>query len=380
MNKGPFEGILVVDLTRVLAGPYVTMLLADLGATVVKVEPPQGDDARTFPPFISGKSGYFSSINRGKLSIALDLKAQADRDIFEKLLAKADILIENFRGGALDKLGYGWDVVHAKYPRLIYAAVSGFGHTGPYKARPAYDMVVQAMGGIMSLTGHDGAPPTRVGTSIGDITAGLFATIGVATALYERERKGVGQKVDVAMLDCQIALLENAMIRYVATGQVPGRMGSRHPSIAPFGAFAANDGHLVIAAGNDHLFRELANALGLPQMAKDARFLTNADRTAHIDDLYHEMEAMTLTDSVAAWLSRLEKAGIPCGPINNMAGVMADPQVRARNMVVGLDDPIMGHLDVPGNPIKLSAHDDPPGRAAAPNLDADRAAILNMIA
>jgi CoA:oxalate CoA-transferase len=379
MNNGPFSGLLVVDLTRVLAGPFATMVMADLGATVVKVEPPQGDDARTFPPFISGKSGYFSSINRGKLSIALNLKANDDREIFERLLAKADLLVENFRGGTLEKLGYDWPRLHAKFPRLIYAAVSGFGHTGPYKERPAYDMVVQAMGGIMSLTGHHNAPPTRVGTSIGDITAGLFSTIGIASALYERERTGKGQKIDVGMLDCQVALLENAMIRYVATGEIPHRMGSRHPSIAPFGAFAAKDGHLVVAAGNDSLFRELCACLSIPQMGEDLRYRTNADRSLHIDELYRALEEIFMTDTVAHWLARLEAAGIPCGPINNMAGVMSDPQVRARNMIVSLDDPVMGRLDVPGNPIKLSAHDDPAARAPAPNLDADRAKILKLI-
>jgi CoA:oxalate CoA-transferase len=376
---GPFSGLLAVDLTRVLAGPFATMVLADLGATVVKVEPPQGDDARSFPPFISGKSGYFSSINRGKLSIALNLKTDDDRKVFERLLAKADILVENFRGGTLEKLNYDWDKLHARFPRLIYAAVSGFGHTGPYKERPAYDMVVQAMGGIMSLTGHHDAPPTRVGTSIGDITAGLFSTIGIATALYERERTGKGQKIDVGMLDCQVALLENAMIRYVATGEIPQRMGSRHPSIAPFGAFAAKDGHLVVAAGNDPMFRELCACLNIPAMADDPRYRTNADRSRNINELYKELEQIFMTDSIATWLSRLEVAGIPCGPINNMAGVMTDPQVRARNMVVGLDDPLMGRLDVPGNPIKLSAHDDPATRPPAPNLDADRAAVLKLI-
>ena len=234
-RRGPFSGLLVVDLTRVLAGPYAALMMAELGARVIKVEAPEGDDSRRYGPFVRGdegaaKSGYFMSINRGKESIVLDLKKKNDRSLFEALLARADVLIENYRGGTMEKLGYAWDSLKNKYPRLIYAAVSGFGHTGPYAKRPAYDMVVQAMGGIMSLTGHPGGPPTRVGTSVGDLTAALFGTVGIASALYDREKTGRGQKVDVAMLDCQVAILENAIARYVATGEVPGPRGTKHPS------------------------------------------------------------------------------------------------------------------------------------------------------
>src|SRR5947208_1173217 len=219
MSQGPFSGLLVLDLTRVLAGPYAALMMAELGARVVKIEPPEGDDARRYGPFITGengaaKSGYFMSINRGKESIALDLKKQEDRGIFDALLARADVLIENYRGGTMEKLGYGWEALKEKYPRLIYAAVSGFGHTGPYAARPAYDMVVQAMGGIMSLTGHPGGPPTRVGTSVGDIVAALFTAIGIATAPYDGRSSGFGRKIDVSMLDSQIAILENAVARH----------------------------------------------------------------------------------------------------------------------------------------------------------------------
>ena len=237
-GTAPLAGVLVLDLTRVLAGPYCTMVLADLGARIIKIEPPiVGDDSRHIGPFIKGKSAYFMSINRGKESIALDLKAEPDRAIFEKLLGTADVLVENYRGGTMEKLGYGWDNLYPRFPRLIYAAASGFGHTGPYKNRAAYDMVVQGMGGIMSLTGHPGTPPTRVGTSVGDITAGLFTTIGINAALFERSRTGLGRKIDVAMLDCQIAILENAIARYFSTGEVPGPLGARHPSITPFEAF-----------------------------------------------------------------------------------------------------------------------------------------------
>ena len=247
-RSGPFADVTVLDLTRVLAGPYCTMVLADLGARVIKVERPgAGDDARAFGPFAGGRSAYFASLNRGKESIALDLKAEADRATFEALLARADVLVENFRPGTLERLGFGWEALAPRFPRLVYAAVSGFGASGPYADRPAYDVIAQAMGGIMSLTGQPGAPPTRVGTSIGDIAAGLFTAIGVGAALHHRSATGRGTKIDVAMLDSQVAILENAIARYLATGEVPGPLGSRHPSIAPFAAFAAADGHLVLA-------------------------------------------------------------------------------------------------------------------------------------
>src|SRR6266850_998881 len=250
-QPGPLSGITIIDLSRILAGPYCTLLLAELGARVIKVEPPQrGDDARQYGPFKNGKSAYFISVNRGKESIALDLKSPAGREIFERLLDKADALVENFRPGTMEKLGYGWDALHERFPRLIYAAVSGFGHTGPLSPRPAYDMVVQAMGGVMSITGHPGGPPTRVGTSIGDVTAGLFGAIGVLAALHERATTGLGRWVDVAMLDSQVAILENAIARYAATGEVPGPLGARHPSIAPFAAFKTLDKPIVIAAGH----------------------------------------------------------------------------------------------------------------------------------
>src|SRR5581483_1207410 len=249
VTPGPLHGIHVVDLTRVLAGPYCTMILADLGADVVKVERPgTGDDARFIGPFVEGVSAYFASLNRGKRSVALDLHDDADRARFDELVAGADVLVENFRPGTMDRLGYGWDVLHERHPRLVYAAVSGFGHTGPLARRPAYDMVVQAMGGVMSITGHPGAPPTRVGTSIGDTTAGLFTAVGICSALFERAHTGEGAFIDVAMLDCQVAILENAIARYTATGVVPGPLGSRHPSITPFAAFEAQDGWFVIAA------------------------------------------------------------------------------------------------------------------------------------
>jgi CoA:oxalate CoA-transferase len=383
--KGPLTGLLVVDLTRVLAGPYASLMLAELGARVIKVETPKvGDDARHVGPFIKAKngktkSGYFMSINRGKESIALDLKADADRNVFEALLSRADILVENYRGGTMEKLGYGYETLKDKFPKLIYAGVSGFGHSGPYMKRPAYDMVVQAMGGVMSLTGHSDAPPTRVGTSIGDLGAGLFATIGIVTALYDRTRTGRGQKVDISMLDSQVALLENAIARYVATGEPPGRLGSRHPSIAPFAVFATKDGHIAIAAGNNELFARLCKVLGREDMIADSRFTSNPKRMDNHEPLHEEMEIALSGKTSHEWLALLDAAGIPCGPLNNVAEVMADPQVLHRNMIVTADDPDLGSVRMQGNPIKLSAYEDATTRPPAPELDADRAEILKEL-
>ncbi|MGH6928730.1 MAG: CaiB/BaiF CoA transferase family protein, partial [Dongiaceae bacterium] len=318
----------------------------------------------------------FMAMNRGKESLALDLKAPADRTIFERLLERADVLVENFRPGAMERLGYGWNDLHATHPRLIYAAASGFGHSGPYAPKPAYDMVVQGMGGIMSITGHPGGPPTRVGASIGDITAGLFTAIGIASALHHRHATGQGMKIDVAMLDCQVAILENAISRYFTTGKSPEPLGARHASIAPFAAFATKDGHIIVAAGTDALFRKLCVALLRPEMAEDARFTNNDLRSENVEALTAELEAILISHGSADWLARLEAAGVPCGPINDIAGIVNDPQIRSRNMIVAIDDPAAGPLKLAGNPIKLSEFPDPTSRPAAPALDGDRAAIL----
>ena len=366
--SGPLSDVTVVDLSRVLAGPYATMVLADLGARVIKVEPPGGgDDARRFGPFVGGRSVYYESLNRGKKGITLDLRDEGDRSRFEALLDGADVLVENYRPGAMERLGYGWDELSTRWPKLVYAAVSGFGHHGPYAERPAYDMVVQGMGGLMSLTGVPGGPPVRVGTSVGDITAGLFAVAGILGALHDRKRTGRGQMVDISMLDCQVAILENAIARHSATGEVPGPLGARHPSITPFGAYRTADRPIVLAAGNDNLFRSLCETLDRPELADHPRFLDNDARTRHADELSEELETVLRTRQADAWLERLKQAGVPCGPINDIAEVMADPAVRARNMIVGVDLPDGTRLEIAGNPIKLSSHDDPPSRPAAPD-------------
>lgn len=379
-RTGPLAGITVVDVSRILAGPYCTLLLAELGARVIKVETPEtGDDARHYGPFVNGKSAYFQSINRGKESIALNLKDDADRAVFDMLLATADVVVENFRPGTMEKLGYGWDTLHPRYPRLIYAAASGFGHSGPDMTRPAYDMVVQGMGGIMSVTGHPGSPPTRIGMSIGDIGSGLYTAVGLLSALYHRAMTGDATKVDIGMFDCQLALLENAAVRYFTSGTAPGPLGARHPSITPFEAFETGDGYVIIAAGNDALFRKLADGLGRPEWKDDPRYVTNPKRAENVETLKAELEAILKTAPTEHWMAVLDAAGVPAGPINDIGQAVSHPQAAARNMIVDVDDPITGPMKVIGNPIKISGFQDPTTRAPAPNLDQDRAKILKEI-
>ncbi len=376
-HKGPLSGMTIIDLSRILAGPYCTLLLAELGARVIKVEPPdKGDDARQYGPFKNGKSTYFASVNRGKESIALDLKTPQGRDIFERLLARADALVENFRPGTMERLGYGWESLHARYPRLVYAAVSGFGHSGPYASYPSYDMVVQGLGGIMSITGHPGMPLVRVGTSIGDLGGGLYAAVALNAALLHRERTGEATKVDVALFDCQLALLENAIMRYTTTGEIPGPMGARHPSITPFEAFPTRDGHIIIAAGNDGIFARLCAALGRPDLAQNPLYKTNALRNQNQEALRAELVDVLRRETSGHWIAVLEGAGVPCGPVNNVAQAIAHPQAAARNMLIAVDDPVAGPLKLVGNPMKISGFEDPPTRPAAPDLDGDRARIL----
>ncbi len=379
-QRGPLSGITVVDLSRILAGPYCTMLMAEMGARVIKVEPPKtGDDARAYGPFVKNHSAYFASINRGKESIALDLKADADKRIFEKLLEKADVVVENFRPGTMEKLGYGWEVLHKRYPQLIYAAASGFGHTGPNSKDPAYDMVVQGMGGIMSVTGFPGGEPTRVGMSIGDVGSGIYTAVAVNAALLHRFRTGEATKVDISMFDCQLALLEGVVVRYTAENVIPGPVGSRHATITPFQAFKTKDGNIIIAAGNDSLFVRLCNGLGKPGMGLDPDYLTNALRQKNQKRLEAEIEAILAEKTTAEWIKIIGDAGVPCGPINNIAQALQHPQVEARNMLVTVPDGEGGTVKVSGNPLKMSAFPDPPTRDAAPDLDANRAAILKEL-
>lgn len=375
--QGPLHGITVVDLTRVLAGPYCTMMLADLGARVIKIEnPDRGDDSRQVGPFVDGESAYFASVNRNKSSIALDLKDAADRAVLERMLESADVLVENFRAGVMDKLGYTWETLRARFPRLVYASISGFGQTGPYRNRPAYDMVVQAMGGLMSVTGEPGGNPARVGVSIGDIGAGLYATIGIQAALLRRATTGVGERVDISMLDCQVALLENPIARFSATGNVPAPLGTRHPSITPFDMFATQDGFVVIAVGNDALFQRLCDALGRPEWIDDPRFVSVPARNEHHVELKACLEERLRAATTAEWEAVLEAAGVPHGPLNGVPQIMKNAHVSARHMLVDVEIGAEKTLRVSGNPIKIG--DDWHTRTVnrAPRLDEDRHALL----
>ena len=354
-KSGPFSGLRILDLTRVLAGPYATMILGDLGAEIIKVEQPGlGDEARGFGPFQNDFSLYFMSINRGKKSITLDLKTEQGQQIFHNLLDKCDVLIENFRAGTMTKLGLGYDQLKEKYPELIYAACSGFGQTGPYSDRGAYDMIIQAMGGILSITGEPGQPPVRVGTSIGDITSALFTTIGVLSALHYRQKTGKGQLVDVGMLDCQVAILENALVRYFSSGEVPQPLGRRHPAITPFEALKSKDGYVVIAIGNDQLWQKFCQYVERSDLTDDPRFKTNALRTDNHAQLQPIMNQILGQKSTTEWVKELAKVGVPCGPVNTIDKVVEDPQIGAREMIVDLATQVAGQVQIPGIPIKLS--------------------------
>ena len=375
--NGPLKDLLVLDLTRVLVGPYCTMILSDLGARVIKVEAPEiGDDSRKFGPFVKDYSAYFMSLNRGKESIALNLKKEDDKKIFEKILAKADVLVENFKPGTLEKWGFGWKELSKKYPKLIYASASGFGQTGPLKELPAYDMVVQGMGGLMSVTGQPNSEPTRVGTSIGDITAGLFTAIGINAALYDRQKTGKGMYIDVSMLDCQIAILENAIARYLSKNEIPTPMGSRHPSIAPFEAFKTKDSYIIIAAGNDKLFESLCQTLNLNELINSSKFKSNSLRSENMDELKKILEDKLAYKTTNEWVKQFENLKIPCGPIYNIKEAVENPQVKARNMIVKAYHKVIGEFKLAGNPIKMSSYKDENKRGDIPDLDEHRNKIL----
>jgi CoA:oxalate CoA-transferase len=378
-KTGPLSGITVLDFSRVLAGPYCTMILADLGARVIKIEKLNtGDDARAFGPFVDAESAYFMCFNRGKESIALDLKSPRDRELLERLLANTDVLVENFRPGVMDRLGFGAERLAHAHPHIVYSSISGFGHTGPYSDHAAYDMVVQAMGGVMSLTGWPEAQPARVGTSIGDLGAGLFGAVGIIAALYKRTRDGQGTRVDVAMLDCQAALMETALARYDIDGVAPDRTGDLHPSLAPFETFAAADGRFVIAAGNDTLFLLMADAMGAPELALDARFLTNDNRVQNRPALCAAIEAITRLQPVEHWIVLLDEAGVPCAPINTIDRVIEHRQLQARNMIIKVQGESDREVRTAGNPIKMPAYPDidPNVAIRAPALNQHREAIL----
>ena len=353
---GALSGVLVLDLTRILSGPFATMTLADLGADVVKVEQPgAGDDTRAWgPPSQGGEAAYFLSINRNKRSLAVDLKSPEGRAAVWKLALKADVLVENFRPGTAARLGFGFEEVSAANPGLVYASISGFGQTGPDAGRAGYDAIAQARSGIMSVTGEADGPPVRVGVSSADLTAGMWATIGILAALHEKQRTGRGQWVDISLLDGSVAWLTYVSSGYFASGKIPQRYGSAHPTIAPYQAFASSDGYVMVAVGNDGLWRRYAGAIGRPELADDDRFTTNAERVRHRDVLIPLLAHIMATRTTKDWVDALNSAGVPVGPIQTVDEALADPQVLARGMVAEVQHPTAGALNLVNCPIHLT--------------------------
>ncbi len=364
-RAGPLDGTLVVDLTRVLSGPYCSMLLADMGARVIKIEQPgRGDDTRAWgPPFVEGESAYFLSVNRNKQSLTLNFKDPEGRRILDRLLERADVLVENFRPGTLDRMDLGYASVADRLPRLVYCSISGFGQTGPQRQRPGYDAVVQAESGLMSITGANDGPPYRLGVAITDIVAGMFAAQGITLALLARARTGRGQQVDIAMLDAAAALLTYQAGIYFGTGRSPERMGNRHPTIMPYETFEASDGELVIAVGNDEQWKVFCAAIELPNLAEETRFATNRERVSRYDELRPILSDRFRARSAAAWIDTLTRVGIPCGSVRTVDEALNDPQILAREMVQQLHHPVVGPVSVLGVPVKLS---DTPGRVVTP--------------
>lgn len=391
---GPLDGLTVLDLTRILSGPFCTMMLADFGADVIKVEQPvTGDPARGNGPFLTkdadGKqiaaqaqgddaySSYFMSINRGKRSIAIDLSKPKGKELLLSLAEKADVLVENFRPGTMQKLGLAYEAFQVRNPRLVMASISGFGQTGPYSQRPALDVIVQGMGGMLSITGEPGGGPVRPGASIGDITAALFTTVAIQSALLERERSGFGQYIDISMLDCQVSIMENAFMRYFTLGEVPQRIGTRHPSSTPFQAFETSDGHVVVAimGGSTDQWPLFCAALDLPDLIDDERYVTGWGRTQNYDELIPLIKGAMLQKTNVEWVEILSAMGIPVGPVQDIGEVAQDPQVNQREMFVELDHPSLGPVRFTGNPMKLSRTPSGPTRIP-PDLGEHSAELL----
>ncbi|MBM3225455.1 MAG: CoA transferase [Candidatus Tectomicrobia bacterium] len=364
MSK-PLQGVKVLDMTRVLAGPYCTMMLGDMGADVVKVERPEaGDDTRGYgPPFVNGESAYFMSINRNKRSLTLNLKHPEALTTLRRLIETADVLVENFRPGTMESFGYGYETVQELNPRLIFCSISGFGHTGPKAELPGYDLIIQGEGGVASLTGDPNGPPYKVGNSQADVVAGMMAFQSILLALIARGQTGRGQKVDLSMLDCQVAMLTYQAGIYFATGQSPTRMGNQHPTITPYETFRCKDGYINVACGNDGMWRSLCKAAGHDDWGADERFRTNADRVQNRRALSSILEPAILEKTMDEWIALLRVVGIPCGKIQSVGEICEDPQIIARDMVVTVEHPKAGPMRVTGVPLKLS---ETPGAVTLP--------------
>ncbi|MDR2528191.1 MAG: CoA transferase [Synergistaceae bacterium] len=354
--KGALDGLVVLDLTRVLAGPFCSMMLADMGAIVIKIEEPSGgDDTRKMGPFQNGESAYYMNLNRNKKGVTLNLKNPKGKKIFLKLVEKADVVLENYRPGVMEKLGLGYDSLKDVNPRIIYGAVSGFGHTGPYTQKPGYDIIAQAMSGLMSTTGWPDGSPTRTGTAIGDVLGGLSLAVGVLSAIYRQNRTGQGQKIDIALVDSAVASLEVINMLYTVEGRVPGRIGNRYESTYPYDSFNAADGELVIGAGNDKLWQRLCDVMGESGLKEDERYLKLRDRVERHAELKAIVNRWVIPQKTADVLKTLENAGIPCAPINNIQQVVEDPHIAgARQMFVEMRHPVAGKIKLTGSHIKLS--------------------------
>jgi len=385
---GPLSHVRVLELSRVLAGPWAAQTLADLGASVIKVEKPgAGDDTRTYaPPYArtragaeSGESAYFLSTNRGKRSVTIDFIRPEGQKLVQALAAKSDIVIENFKVGGLAKYGLDYPSLRALNPGLVYCSITGFGQTGPYSHKPGYDFMIQGIGGLMSITGEPderpGGGPVKVGVAVADVFTGLYAAIAILGALSHRDRTGEGQHIDLALLDTQVAVLANQAMNYLVTGAAPKRLGNSHPNIVPYQVFAASDGHLIVAVGNETQFARMCEVIGRAELASDAKFATNTARVNHRDEIVAILGEIFATRTMRHWLDALERVGVPCGPINTIADVFADPQVRARGLRLDLPHPATGSVPSVANPIRYSvtpiAY-----RSAPPMLGADTDEIL----
>lgn len=354
--SGALSGIKVLDLSRVLAGPFCTMILGDLGAEVIKVEAPGGsDDTRAWgPPFQGDFSAYYLCANRNKRAITLNLKTEQGQEILKKLIKQSDVLIHNFKYGTMERLGFDYEQVKQLNPRIVYCSITGFGSQGPYRKLPGYDYIIQAMSGLMSITGSEESGPLKVGVAITDVFTGLYAAIGIEAALYERERSGEGQFIDMALFDSAVSSLVNVASNYLVSGVIPKRLGNYHPNIVPYQTFKTADGEMVVAVGNDRQFANFCTALGLENLIEDNRFATNEQRVAHRAQLEEIIQNVMKTQPSKVWLDKLVEYGIPCGPIHNMQEVFADEQIAAREMKVSMEHPTAGTLQLVGSPLKFS--------------------------
>ena len=372
------EGIKIIDLSRVLAGPFCTMLLADMGAEVIKVEiPGKGDDSRTFPPFKEGQGTYFINFNRNKKSIVLDLKNSSDSNKFIEIIKSMDVLVENFRPGTMEKMGLGYEKLRTVNNQLIYACISGFGHFGPYKDKPGYDIIGQAVGGIMSITGWPDGPPTRTGTAIADILAALFCTIGVLSALHARTIYGKGQKIDVALVDSVVSAIGTILQIYLVEKRIPKRSGNKYDFIAPYEAFMAKNGWFVLGVGNNNIWKKFCGAINRNDLIDDERYNTNAKRVKHNNELAEIISKWSANYTVEELISILKADGIPAAPINTLEQIVNDPHIAvAREMIQKIVHPIAGEVKITGNPIKMS-RTNPQIYASSPLLGEHTDSVIN---